>query len=122
MRLLSFLSLVQDHLALLRPEHATGWVRRVSFHTGAACFSHPSHGLTLTLRGSPLADGQHNLNASWHGVTGEAVSTRSFYSGAPGFRWETAAQAVADTMPAPILPASNPAPTPEILVPQRIPA
>jgi hypothetical protein len=105
MRLLSFLTLVENQLRVRRPEISSGWTRRVSYHAGTACFSHPLLGLTLTLRGCLLADGQHNLYASWHGVNGEVISTRSLFSGAVGFEWGAAAGIVSDIMPAPALPA-----------------
>jgi hypothetical protein len=123
MRLLSFLNLVENHLGVRQPAHSAGWNRRVNYHAGTACFSHPLLGLTLMLRGSLLADGQHNLNASWHGVTGEVVSTRSFFSGAAGFQWDAAAETVTDLMPSPVLSARAPAaPIEETASPQSITA
>ena len=119
MRLLSFLNLVETHLGGLRPQCVGGWTRRVSFHNGSACFSHPLHGLTLTLRSCLLADGQHNLNASWHGADGAAITTRSFFSGAPDFRWERAAAAMTELMPAPALTVRG---SDELPAPQRISA
>ncbi len=107
MRLLSFLSLVENQLRVRRPEIASGWCRRVNYHAGTACFSHPTLGLTLTLRGCLLADGEHNLYASWHGVDGEVITTRSFFSGALGFAWDTAAGNVTDIMPSPALGAQE---------------
>ena len=106
MRLLSFLNLVQNHLGARQPEHASGWTRRVNYHTGSACFVHPELGLTLTLRDCVLSDGQHNLSATWHGPDGEAVSNRSFFSGLTGFQWDAAAETVLEIMPAPALPAA----------------
>lgn len=119
MRLLSFLNLLQNHLGVRQPEHASGWTRRVNYHAGSACFMHPTLGLTLTLRDCVLADGQHNLSATWHGLTGEAVSNRSFFSGLAGFQWEAAAEAVLEIMPAPALPAET---AEEPAAPQRLSA
>ena len=99
MRLLSFLNLIENHLGTRRPEATGGWIRRASYHTGSAGFSHPRLGLTLTLRSCLLADGQHNLSASWHGADGTALASQSFFSGTPGFRWERAAEAMTELMP-----------------------
>jgi hypothetical protein len=120
MRLLSFLTLVENQLRTRRPESSSGWMRRVNYHAGTAIFSHPVLGLTLTLRSCMLTDGQHNLYASWHGITGEVISNRSFYSGAIGFSWDNAAGNVADLMPAPALVARAPATSEEEITPREL--
>jgi len=121
MRLLSFLTLVENHLRARQPDLPPGWTRRVSYHTGTAYFSHPVLGLTLTLRSCVLADAEHNLSASWHGMDGEVISSHSFFSGSTGFMWDTAAETVTDIMPSPALVArapvvpENEAPAPELV-------
>lgn len=114
MRLLSFLSLVEDSLGTSRPAESAGWKRQVNYLAGTAVFWHTALGLTLTLRNCPVSNGRQYLECRWHGASGDSVETRSFFSGAPGFDWNAAADDVVDAMPEPALAApkilSEPAP------------
>ncbi len=99
MRLLSFLSLVQDILAVVRPADSIGWKRHVNYDTGAAAFWNPSLGLTLSVRDCVLPDGGHHLEAAWSGAEGALTRPLSFFSGSPNFDWQIAAEGVVDAMP-----------------------
>jgi len=106
MRLLSFLNQVEITLAMLQPEHAEGWVRRADYQRGTATFWHPATGLALRLHSSALGDGRFSVRSSWSGPDGSCLHDHTFFCGASPFDWQTAADAVAEAMPA-ILPAAE---------------
>ena len=103
MRLLSFLTLVEQHLLTTRPELSSGWQRRVNYQSGTAALAHPGSGLTLLLRSTTLASGTVNLHAGWHGVTGSQIHGSTFFSGGDRFSWDDSAKEVASHVPAPAL-------------------
>ncbi len=99
MRLLSFHQLVETTLAMLRPEAASGWRRRVDYSTGEALAWHAELGLSLSLRCCAVGADRHSLLARWIGPTGEALFERTYFCGASSFDWQTAAESVAEAMP-----------------------
>lgn len=107
MRLLSFLNQVETTLAMLQPEHASGWARRADYQRGTATCWHPATGIALRLHSSALGDSRFSVQAVWSGPDGSAVHDRTFFCGATPFDWQTAADAVAEAMPA-TLPALEP--------------
>lgn len=103
MRLLSFLTLVEQQLVLTQPGLSTGWQRRVNYQAGSAALAHAASGLTLVLRSTTLANGSLNLQANWHGVDGRQIDGTPFFSGGTDFSWAAAAREVATQIPAPAL-------------------
>ncbi len=101
MRLLSFLNHVENTLAMLSPESSTGWKRRADYQLGLATYWHPTHGLALTLHCCSLGEGRFSLQARWSGPTGAIIYDRLLFCGPSPFDWSTAAEAVAEAMPAP---------------------
>jgi hypothetical protein len=105
MRLLSFFNHVETTLAMLRPEDSAGWRRRVNYQTGEALSWNDGLGLTLRLRVSEVAEERYGLLARWVGPTGAVLQEKTFFCGPSPFDWQTAAEAVAETMPEGVLPA-----------------
>ena len=103
MRLLSFLNQVEITLAMLQPEQADGWTRRADYQRGNATFWHPATGLALRLCSSALGDGRFSLQTTWSGPGGARSHDRTFYCGTSPFDWQSAADAVAEAMPADLL-------------------
>jgi hypothetical protein len=118
MRLLSFLNQVEITLAMLQPEHADGWTRRADYQRGTATFWHPATGLALRLHSSALGDGRFSVQAVWAGPDGSTLHDRTFFCGATPFDWQTAADAVAEAMPA-TLPAPEESAVPEFANPSK---
>lgn len=99
MRLLSFLTQVESTLAVLRPDDAPGWRRRVNYQTGEATAWHPRLGLALHLRMSRVAENSHGLQARWTGPAGDVLEERTLFCGASGHEWQTAAETIAELAP-----------------------
>jgi hypothetical protein len=99
MRLLSFFTQVEATLAVLRPEDATGWLRRVNHHTGEALAWNSRLGLSLQLRVSSVADDRHALLARWVGPGGRVLEERTFFCGFSPFEWQSAAETIAELAP-----------------------
>lgn len=104
MRLLSFLNQVETTLAMLHPDHASGWRRRADYDQGAASAWHPGAGLSLGVRVCALGGGRYSVQAHWTNAAGQILQTRTFYCGAASYEWQTCADAVAEAMPEPVLP------------------
>lgn len=98
MRLLSFLNLIEFTLNTIKPEHATGWSRRVNYQDNTAQFWNNDLGLALLLRGCTLASEQ-SLEVSWHDRDGTTRSQLSIFTGRPNFDWQIVAESVIDLMP-----------------------
>lgn len=99
MRLLSFISQIESTLAMLRPEDAQGWRRRMNPQTTEALAWHPRLKLSLHLRVSLVGEGRHGVDARWLGPAGDSVVQRVFFC-ATAFEWQSAAETLAELMPA----------------------
>lgn len=100
MRLLSFLSQVENELRA-RPAAADGpWLRRVAYAEGVAQMWRPDHDLLLMVRVWPLQDEELHLQTTWQSHGREVTPRIAIYSGRTGFSWSEAAAEVARTMPA----------------------
>jgi hypothetical protein len=109
MRLLSFLSHVETTLAMLNPEQPAGWKRRANYQAGLSTLWLPELGLALSLQCCSLGENKFSLRTRWSGPTGAILYERLFFCGPSPFDWSTAAEAVAEAMPAPS-PEGNAAP------------
>jgi hypothetical protein len=109
MRLLSFLNQVEITLAMLQPEYADGWTRRADYQRGRATRWHAATGLALSLHSSALGDGRFSVQAIWSGPDGSTLHNRTFFCGTTPFDRQSAADAVAEAMPATLSPGVEPA-------------
>lgn len=101
MRLLSLLNQIEATFAVLRPEDATGWRRRVNPLEGSALAWHPRLRISLHLRVGRVAEDRHGVNARWTGPSGEVVGEKTCFCGPSPFDWQNAAETLAELAPVP---------------------
>ncbi len=112
MRLLSFLTQIENHLSGGFESATHRWMRRANYHNDTACLWQPGTGQSLRLSNCKLSGGRHSISTVWSTSDGSTEERQTFFCAEPG-DWETAAQTIATLCPTPVVSGGALATAPE---------